>query len=109
MVEAVCNPRPKLGDSEKDALLAELVKLRVTIKKSSRNELIHNTYRKGGENSEDDVEEGQRPGFVNDLARKGILERILDGCEQDSILEERREGGKTYPELRHVEGDVLVK
>ena len=45
VVEAVENPREECVHSEENALLPELVELRVTIEETSRDELIEDTHR----------------------------------------------------------------
>ena len=60
----------------------------------------------GWEDSKDDVVQRERPGLVGDLTgevvEEGILQFVLDRWQRVS-----RKG--TYPELRHVQHDVLVE
>lgn len=55
VVETVGDPRPERVHPEEDALLAELIKLRVAVEKASRNELIEDAHDQGRENGEEDV------------------------------------------------------
>ena len=59
---------------EEDALLAELVELRVAVEEAGRDKLVEDAHDKGREDGEEDVVEGKGPGFENDLARKCVLE-----------------------------------
>lgn len=77
MVKAVRDPSPEGVHLEEDALLAELVELRVAVEQAGGDELIKDTHDEGRKDGEEDVVEGKGPGFEDDLARKGVLERIL--------------------------------
>jgi hypothetical protein len=39
--------------------------------------LIEDTENKGGHDGKQDVVEGECPGFVDNLTREGVLERVL--------------------------------
>ncbi len=77
MIEPIEDPRPERMHLEEDALLAELIELRIAIEQSGRYELVKNANHKWWEDCEKDVVEGQRPGFEYDLSRKAVLKGIL--------------------------------
>jgi hypothetical protein len=60
--------------------------------------LVEDSHGEGGEDSEEDVVEGEGPGFEDDLTGEGVLEGELRWLEMR--MEGRREG-MTYPELGH--------
>ena len=106
MVERIADPKPE-GRLRKELVpLPELVQLRVAIQESRGDELIEDTDDEGREDGEDDVVQRERPGLVGDLTgevvEEGILQLVLDRCQR--VLRK-----KTYPELRHVQHDVLVE
>lgn len=81
VVEAVANPGPEGVHFEEDAFLAELIKLRVSVEETSGDELVEDAHGEGGEDGEEDVIEGEGPGFVDDLTAEGVLECILKIAE----------------------------
>lgn len=78
MVEAVEDPGEEGVHLEEDALLAELVELGVAVEKAGGDELVEDAHDQWWEDGEEDVVEGERPGFVDDLAGEAVLERVLD-------------------------------
>jgi hypothetical protein len=62
---------------EEYTLLTKLVQLGIAVEKTSANELIEDTENKGGHDGKQDVVEGECPGFVDNLTREGVLERVL--------------------------------
>ena len=106
MVERIADPEPKCRLREELVPLPELVQLRVAIQESRGDELVEDTDDEGWEDGEDDVVQRERPGLVGDLTgevvEEGILQLVLDRCQR--VLRK-----KTYPELRHVQDDVLVE
>ena len=94
---------------EEDAFLAELVELGVAIEQAGRDELVEDAQDERGEDGEEDVVEGQRPGFKDDLARKGVLKGILFSCVSEPVLVSVRKYRWTYPELSHVQCNVFVE
>ena len=63
---------------EESALLAELVELGIAVEKAGRDELVEDAHDERGKDGEEDIVEGERPGFVDDLTGKAVLERVLD-------------------------------
>ena len=76
VVEAIADPRPEVVRLEEDALLTELIQLRISIEQSCIDKLIEDAQHERWHDREDDVEERQRPRLVNDLSREGVEERI---------------------------------
>lgn len=68
MVKSISYPGEEGVHAEEGAFLAKKIELRVTVEKSGRDKLITDPHCKGGQNCEEDVVEGQRPGLVDDLA-----------------------------------------
>lgn len=73
VVEAVEHPGEEGVHLEKDAFLAELVELRVSIEEAGRDELVEDAHHEGGKDGKEDVVERQSPGLHDDLPGKGIL------------------------------------
>ena len=86
MVEAVENPGEEGVHLEEDTFLAELVELGVAVKEAGGDELVEDAQDKGGEDGEENVVEGERPGFENDLAGKGVLKGILLLCVRGWVI-----------------------
>ena len=61
MVETIRNPRPEAVHLKEHAFLTELVKLRISVEKSGRDELVGYTHGERGEESEKDVIERKSP------------------------------------------------
>lgn len=70
--------RPSLREGStatyKLVLLAQLVQLGVAIQHARADELVENTEHDGREDGEEHVVERERPRFLEDLARKRVLE-----------------------------------
>lgn len=82
MVEAIEDPGEEGVHLEEDALLPELVELRVAVQQAGRDELVEDAHDEGGKDGEEDVIEGERPGLDDDLSGEGVLKSILqDGCQ----------------------------
>ena len=62
---------------KEDAFLAKLIELRVAIQETSGDELVENTHDQWGKEGKKDIVVRKRPRFEDDLARKGVLKRIL--------------------------------
>ena len=77
MVEAIEDPGEKGVHFEEDTLLAELVELRVAVEKASGDELVEDAEDEGGKDGEEDVVEGEGPGFENYFAGERVLKGIL--------------------------------
>lgn len=77
MVEAVQDPGPERVHFEEDSLLTELVQLWVAVEEPSGDELVENAHGQGGKESKEDIVEREGPRFEDDLARKGVLKRVL--------------------------------
>ena len=77
MKKSIGDPLEENADPEKDRLLAELVELGVPIKEAGAHELVEDADCKWGQDGEEDVEEGQGPGFVDDLPGEAVLEGEL--------------------------------
>jgi len=87
VIEAVEDPRPERMHLEENTLLAKLIKLRIAVKQSGRDELVEDADYKWWKDGEEYVIEGQRPGFEDDLSREAVLERILRVCNQNEIYQ----------------------
>jgi hypothetical protein len=57
--------------------LGELVELRVSVEQAGGDVLIKDADGEGWEEGEEDIVEGQGPGFEYDLPGKGVLEGVL--------------------------------
>jgi len=77
MVEAVADPGPEGGHAEEDATLGEGVELGVAVEEAGGDELVENAEGEGGKDGEEDVVEGESPGFVDDGAGEAVLEGVL--------------------------------
>jgi len=77
VVEAVEDPGKEGVHFKEDTFLAELVELGIAVEEAGGDELVEDAQDEGGEDGEEDVVEGERPGFENDLAGKGVLKGIL--------------------------------
>lgn len=86
MVDGVGDPLYKDLELEEVVLLAHYVELRIPIKQSCRDKLIQDTEGQGWQDGVKDVVERQSPGFVNDLAGKDVLERVLHRSVSDRVL-----------------------
>lgn len=84
---------------EEDALLAELVELRVAVEEAGGDKLVEDAHDEGRKDGEKDVVERESPGFEDDLTRKGVLERVLI---QGSAIGDGICKRNTYPELGHI-------
>ena len=124
MVEPVEDPGKEGMHAEKGTFLAELIELWIAIEKACGDELVKDAHCQWRQDCKENIIECQSPGLENDFAREGIKEGILDCCQQSSIFIDirasstkpwakvDRKAGRTesaYPELRHVECNVLVK
>ena len=105
MVEAVEDPSKEGMHFEENSTLAQLIKLRIAIEKPGRDKLVEYAHDEGRKDGEKDVVKGQSPRFENDFSRERILEGKLS-IRQHSKSAERF---VTYPELRHIQRDVLVE
>ena len=106
MVQSVADPQPELCPREERILLSKHVELRVAVKDSCGDELVENTDDKGRKDGEEDIVQRERPRLVGNLPREVVEEGILSYLNQrqnDSRLSE------AYPELRHVQYNVLVE
>lgn len=63
---------------EEGALLAELVKLGIAVKKAGGYKLVEDAHNKRWQDGKEDVVKGKRPGFVDDLPGEAVLERVLN-------------------------------
>lgn len=77
VVEAVGDPGPEGGHAEEDGLLGEVVELGVAVEEAGGDELVEYAKGEGGEDGEEDVVEGEGPGFVDDGAGEAVLEGVL--------------------------------
>ena len=77
MIEGIPDPIEERDRREEVVLLSELVQLRISIQRASRDELIEDTDDERGKNSEDDVIVGHRPAFKRYLSRKIIEPGVL--------------------------------
>ena len=77
MVEAVCDPGDEGVHAKEGAALTKLVELWVAVEEAGGDELVVDAHDKRGKHSEEDVIEGEGPGFVDDFAGEGILEGVL--------------------------------
>ena len=107
MVEAVEDPGEEGMHFEEDALLAELVELRVAVEEARGYELVEDAEDEWREDGEEDVVEGEGPGFEDDFAGKGVLKGVLSSCVSGGHLLIREI--ETYPKLSHVQGNVFVE
>lgn len=89
---------------EEDALLPELIELRISIQEARRDELIEASHCQRWRDGEEDIVKGKCPGFKDDLARKGVLERVLP-----SLVKMEQYWGMTDPKLGHIQHDILVE
>ena len=78
MIEAIQDPGEERMHSKEIPFLGELVKLWVPVEEAGGDELVEDAQDEGGHEREDDVVEGEGPGFEDDLAGKAVLEGILD-------------------------------
>ena len=90
MVEAIEDPGKEGMHFEEDAFLAELVELRVAVEEAGGDELVKDAHDQGGKDGEENVVEGEGPGFEDDFARKGILEGILRCFVRNHVLSKTR-------------------
>jgi len=63
VVEAVADPGPEGGHAEEDGRLREAVELRVAVEEAGGDELVEDAEGEGREDGEEDVVEGEGPGF----------------------------------------------
>ena len=77
VVEAVADPGEEGVHAEEGALLAEAVELRVAIEEAGGDKLVEDAHDQGRKDGEEDIVEGEGPGFVDDFAGEGVLEGIL--------------------------------
>lgn len=77
MVERIADPLPKCHGREEAVRLSKLIELRVSVQHSGRDELVKDTDDEWRKDSEHDVVERPCPGFVNDLSRVVVEQRIL--------------------------------
>lgn len=105
MVKSITDPRKERVHLEECVLLAKLVQLWISVKKTSRNELIKDAHSKRREDGKEDIVERQCPRFVNHLSGECVLEGVL------KLLVKPIPSAKElpYPELSHVQCDVLVE
>lgn len=78
MVDRGNNPREERAHLEECILLPYLVQLRVSVQQTCRDELVEDAHDEGWQDREDDVVERERPGFVDNFSREGILEHVLE-------------------------------
>jgi hypothetical protein len=105
VVQCVRDPQPECRLREEHVTLAEHIQLWVPVEDAGGDKLVEDTYDQRREDSEDHVVQGQRPRLVGDLAGEVVEERILIGGE----CQIKRDDDETYPELGHVEHNVLVE
>jgi hypothetical protein len=108
MVEAVSNPGPKGVHFEENAFLAKLVELGVAIKEAGGDELVEDSHGDRGEEGEDDVVEGEGPGFEDYFPGEGVLEGVL-GLIRNMFRAWRTSMSATYPELCHIQRNILIE
>ena len=77
VVEAVGNPGNEGVHAEEDAALAKLVELWVAVEEAGGDELVIDAHDERGKDGEEDVVEGESPGFKDDFAGECVLEGIL--------------------------------
>lgn len=108
MVKGVSDPLPERRFCKEGVALPELVKLRVSIKHTSRDELVKDTNDQRRQYREKNVVKGPCPRFVDNLSRIVVEERILQkersAAETGDLLR-----AWPYPKLCHVQDNVLVK
>lgn len=77
VVRGVDDPLARDSELEEVVLLAHHVELRVTVKEPGGDELVKDTKSQRGQDSEEDVVQGQQPRLKDDLTREDILESVL--------------------------------
>lgn len=77
MIEAVRDPGEEGVHLEEDTTLRELVELRVAVQEAGGDKLIKDAEDERWEDCKEDIVEREGPGLGNDLAREGVLERVL--------------------------------
>ena len=77
VVEAISDPGEEGVHLEECVLLTDLVELGVAVEEAVGDELIEDTHCERGKDGEEDVVEGEGPGFVDNFSREGVAEREL--------------------------------
>lgn len=106
VIQRVPDPQPELRSCEERIALAEHVQLGIPVEDASGDELVEDTDDKRGENGEDDIVQGECPRLVGNLPREVVEERELKRVLRRHHI---MEGQVSYPELCHVQHNVLVE
>lgn len=69
--------------------MAEGVELRVAVEQTGGDELVEDAEDEGRKDGEEDVVEGERPGFVDDFSGEDVFEGVLGTVSQRLV----RKGG----------------
>lgn len=85
MIDCGGNPCEEGMHLEEGILLSQLIQLRVSVQQACRYELIEDAHHQRWHDGKDDIIEGERPGFVDNLTREGVLKHVL---EQSALAKE---------------------
>ena len=79
--------------------------MRISVKHPRGNELVEDTDNERRKDGENDIVEGKSPGLVGNLAREFVEEGELQ--TESAIIQIQLD--QMYPELCHVQDDILVE